>query len=119
MEISRKIKQKVHMYVCKKYHIWMFCPYYVKKDNVDYYVMGFRKGNLISPITITYKENSSSAYYIRLTTDGKIDQYSITSIDILGQIIKESKRYYININGSAFPKCTTWESLAIEADLNP
>ena len=119
MEISRKIKQKVHMYVCKKYSIWMFCPYYVKQDNVNYYVMGFRKGNVISPISATDKENSSFVYYIRLTTDGKIDPYSITSIDILDQIIRESKRYAMKINDNIFPKCATWESLAIEADLNP
>ena len=108
MKISEKQTKKVHMYVCKKYGIWAFCPY----------LIGYRKENIISPVFAVDKENSSFDYYIRLTTDGKIDPYSITSIDILDQIIRESKRCTMKINGYVFPKGATWESLAIEADLN-
>ena len=118
MKISEEQTKKVHKYVCKKYGIWAFCPYFVQKDNARYYVIGYRKENIISPVFVADKENSSFDYYIRLTTDGKIDPYSITSIDILDQIIRESKRYTMKINGYVFPKGTTWESLAIEADLN-
>ena len=119
-KISEEQIKKVHKYVCKKYGIWAFCPYFVQKDNAKYCVIGYRKENIISVVFAADKENSSFAYHyhIRLTIDDKIDPYSITSIDILDQIIRQSKKYAMKINGYVFPKGATWESLAIEADLN-
>ena len=124
--MRKETKQKIHDYICKKFNIVKFCPYRVCKnienfENVEEYAaIGFmlNTNKNYYPISIDNNGDNRFYFFVRIWSS-TLDVYDSDSLTIFEKIVDTAKDCNIEINAKILHKGTTWESLAIEMDLNP
>lgn len=120
--MCKEMKQKIHDYICKKFNIVKFCPYRTFKNFEsfeEYFVIGFILDMNRNDYPISIDNNGDNKFYYFMKIFSAIDIYTIDSLTFFEKIINTAKDCNIEINAKILPKGTTWESLAIEMDLNP
>ena len=119
--MRKETKQKIHDYICKKFNIVKFCPYRVFESFEEYAAIGFmlNMNNNYYPISIDNNGDNRFYFFVQICSVSALDVCDIDSLAIFEKIVDTAKDCNIEINAKILPKGTTWESLAIEMDLNP